>query len=220
MLAGDPQDRDLATVGCDQAFTLFARVECPDVEVHRIWNVLHSQERIQLRHRFDLNNALEAPATFPHSRTGARSGSPVRLAWKFRAPSLEPPLIVGRMGLPTFGLGAALATARAAVRQLRLRRQVRLTVEYQNKVILGTESVFARARTYRAGVYVVTVTNMSPTRQIRVERVWFETSPPYEIRSSQLPVTIEPEHSELQDGYAQATRAEPHLLWVVRIFLA
>jgi hypothetical protein len=64
MLTSDLENPDLATVWRDQTFTFFNGVECPSVEVHRTGNVSHSQERIQLRHRFDANNvALESQGT-------------------------------------------------------------------------------------------------------------------------------------------------------------
>ena len=42
-------------------------------------------------------------------------------------------------------------------------------------------------------VYVVTITNKSPRRDIVVKRVWFDTTPNVEIRSPELPVRISPE---------------------------
>jgi hypothetical protein len=64
MLTGDLEDPDLATVRRDQTFTFLNGAECPNVEVHRTGNVSHSQEGIQLRHRFDASNAdLESQGT-------------------------------------------------------------------------------------------------------------------------------------------------------------
>lgn len=57
MLTGDPEDRNLSTIGCDQTITFFACVECPNVEVHRRSNVLNGQEWIQLRHRSDASTS-------------------------------------------------------------------------------------------------------------------------------------------------------------------
>ena len=46
MLTSYLEDRDLASVRRNQAFTFFDGAECPNVEVHRTRNVLHGQEWI------------------------------------------------------------------------------------------------------------------------------------------------------------------------------
>ena len=81
MLTSDLENPDLATVWRDQTFTFFNGVECPNVEVHGTGNVSHSQERIQLRHRFDANNvALESQGTksTPGGPGDIQSGRPER----------------------------------------------------------------------------------------------------------------------------------------------
>ena len=65
MLASYPEDRDLATIWCDQAFTFFDGVERPNVEVHRTRNVLHGQERIQLWHRSDASTVAGVSSDIP-----------------------------------------------------------------------------------------------------------------------------------------------------------
>jgi hypothetical protein len=41
-------------------------------------------------------------------------------------------------------------------------------------------------------VYVVTVTNKSPTRDLVVNKVWFATTPIVDVKSPDLPVRIAP----------------------------
>jgi hypothetical protein len=76
---------------------------------------------------------------------------------------------------------------------VQFRRQVELTVRHERKQVLATSSPTGTQRHY-ADVYVVTVVNKSPKRDVVVTRVWFETVPPVEIATaSQLPIHLKPE---------------------------
>jgi hypothetical protein len=68
------------------------------------------------------------------------------------------------------GPGAVWSSIRAAARQLNFRRQVRLTVEHKRIVPMRTSSPAFGTHTYEKDVYIVTVTNKSPTRNIVVNR--------------------------------------------------
>ena len=109
------------------------------------------------------------------------------------------------------GFGAIWTPIRAAIRQIDFRRQVELTVEHKRLVAFRALSSFTGTRRHMMDVYVVTVTNKSPKRDIVVNRVWFDTTPNVEIQSRDLPVRIEPEASWSRDvrvGSVPGTPAE------------
>jgi hypothetical protein len=58
-------------------------------------------------------------------------------------------------------------------------------------------------------VYIVTVTNMSPRRDIVVKRVWFDTTPSVDVTSPELPVRIPPEESWSREVRAGTVPGEP-----------
>jgi hypothetical protein len=123
---------------------------------------------------------------------------------------------------PTLGLGAIFASLRAGYRQLEFRRQVKLTVEHErNRVVMRTASALVGSRTDRRDFYVVTVTNMSPRREIVVRRVWFATTPEQEVNRADRPVRIRPEDFWRKDVPADTVPGEPEeVLLLARCQLA
>ena len=107
------------------------------------------------------------------------------------------------------GLAAVLASVRAAYRQGQFPRQVALTAEYERVVISRQSSGFIGTRTHVNDVYIVTVTNESPTREIVVTRIWFETAPSVDIGSPDLPVRISPGGSWAGEVPAHAVPGTP-----------
>ena len=109
------------------------------------------------------------------------------------------------------GISAIWTPIRAAIRQIDFRRQVELNVEHKRLVAFRALSSFTGTRRHIEDVYVVTVTNKSPKRDIVVNRVWFDTTPNVEIQSRDFPVRIEPEASWSRDvpvGSVPGTPAE------------
>ena len=107
------------------------------------------------------------------------------------------------------GPGAVWGSIRALGRQLEGRRQVKLTVEHTRSVVSRTWSEFTGTQTHMKNVYIVTVANKSPKRDLVVKRVWFATTPEVEIPSPDLPVRIEPEESWSRDVPADTVPGEP-----------
>ena len=107
------------------------------------------------------------------------------------------------------GLGAVLASVRAAYRQGQFPRQVALTAEYERVVTSRRSSEFIGTHTHVNDVYIVTVTNESPTREIVVTRVWFDTAPSVDISSPDLPVRISPEESWASEVPAHTVPGRP-----------
>lgn len=93
------------------------------------------------------------------------------------------------------GPGAVWSSILALRRQLEFRRQIKLTVEHKRDLAMRTSSAFVGTHTHLKDVYIVTVTNKSPKRDLVVKRVWFATTPEVEIPSPELPVRIKPEDS-------------------------
>ncbi len=108
-----------------------------------------------------------------------------------------------------FGSGAVRSAIQAAYRQFEVRRQVKLTVEHKRSVVSRTWSEFTGTHTHMKNVYIVTVTNKSPNRDLVVKRVWFATTPEVEIPSPELPVRIEPEESWSRDVPADTIPGTP-----------
>ncbi len=107
------------------------------------------------------------------------------------------------------GLGSILTSVRAAYRQVEFRRQIELTVEHKHVAASRTSSAFAGTQTHAKDVYIVTVTNKSPTRDIVVKRVWFDTTPNVDVRSPDLPVRIPTEESWSREVPAHTVPGTP-----------
>ena len=142
---------------------------------------------------------------------------PLAGTWNYRPMAVENDYVFEdsrrASGLPVVnpGISAIWTPIRAAIRQIEFRRQVELNVEHN----ASSRSGHRRRRSREPvptlkDVYVVTVTNKSPKRDIVVNRVWFDTTPTSRSRVP-IPVRIEPEASWSRDvpvGSVPGTPAE------------